>query len=270
MTATRAPGYIKVYRQMADPLDRYWNEPRTFSPWEARIDLLLQARFTATVYSTSHGADRLERGEFVGSLNFWAARWRWHRNKVARFLHALSRHGFLAVQRPGHHGTIYRVVKYDYYQGLEAPTGTPTGIGVGQQRDKREEGKEGEEGKKVVVGEIADASATYALRLTVAANNAVTARWGEQTNPFHHGQSYTLARDLDDAGVPIDVAASAIERLCAASAKSSPPKSVNWFREGILSAHRTPPARQPSRPIGGAPAPAKSEYGKMFSDGGAS
>lgn len=143
----RAPGYVMVYRSMTDPLDRYWNEKRTFSKWEARIDLIIQARWQPCAYTTTKGTDQLNRGEFVSSLRYLEARWGWDKNTVSRFLGALVKEGFLVRQRKGHTGTVYLVANYDRYQNpaerFGTVIGTANGTEKGHGRDKREEGKEG-------------------------------------------------------------------------------------------------------------------------------
>lgn len=103
----------------------------------------------------------------------------------------------------------------------------------------------------VVIGQPAD----FALQITIAANHAVTRKWGEQTQPFLHGQSYDLAQSLIDGGVPLDTAKASIAEQVEKSGRGAPPKSINWFRPGILSYHATQQQRaiQAANP---APAPA--------------
>lgn len=92
--------------------------------------------------------------------------------------------------------------------------------------------------KTVVVGEIAGVvigeTADYALQITIAANRAIGAKWGEQAHPLLHAQSYTLTDALEAAQVPLPLAKESIALQCERSLKASPPKSINWFREGIL------------------------------------
>jgi hypothetical protein len=82
----------------------------------------------------------------------------------------------------------------------------------------------------------ADAAADYATKLTVAANRAITARWGEQTRVLMAGQSYEIVSVLMDAGITIDEATESIRSQCEKSSKAFPPKSINWFRDGIIDA----------------------------------
>lgn len=116
--------------------------------------------------------------------------------------------------------------------------------------DNREQRSETE--NPVVVGEIAGVvigqPAEYALQATIAANRAVTARWGPQAHPYLHGQSYVLADALLEAGVPLDIARQSIASQCEKSQKASPPKSINWFKDGVLQDF----AEQQQRAIDGA------------------
>ena len=81
------------------------------------------------------------------------------------------------------------------------------------------------------------ANADYALQLTVAANHAITKRWGEQTHPLVLGQSYALTDELMTAGVPLDVAKASVALQCERSGKPVPPKAINWFKGGIIHHH---------------------------------
>jgi hypothetical protein len=138
----RAPGWILLHRSMADPRDRIWNHPSPFDVRSARIDLLLQARFTDGPYVTSHGVETLHRGEFVASLRYLAARWKWSKSRVERYLERCVGDEFISRQRAGQHGDVYLVVNYDYYQDMTADAGH-------QPRRKRDaSGTKDKEGKE--------------------------------------------------------------------------------------------------------------------------
>jgi hypothetical protein len=81
-----------------------------------------------------------------------------------------------------------------------------------------------------------DAAHDYATKLTVAANRAITARWGEQTRPLMAGQAYELVSTLMELGIAIVDASESIREQCSKSAKAFPPKAINWFKQGILDA----------------------------------
>ena len=75
---------------------------------------------------------------------------------------------------------------------------------------------------------------TTAQRLTIAANQATRAKFGEQTRTLLPGHAGTgeLVRCVEEAGVPIDFAERSIARQ--AGKPRQPVKSMAYFREGIL------------------------------------
>lgn len=117
-----------------------------------------------------------------------------------------------------------------------------------EQRSETERTVVGGEVVGIVIGQPAD----YAVAITIAANNAIRARWGEQTRVLVHGMSYELTRDLQEAGIPLDVARASIVDQVERSSKATPPSTINWFRPGILASH----AEQQQRALMGTqPAP---------------
>lgn len=79
----------------------------------------------------------------------------------------------------------------------------------------------------------------YRVRLTRAANEAVTAKWGEQPTPLMAGSGYALqlATDVRDAGVPIEFAVGVIgDVLARRPASEKPPRSMAYFRDAVLEA----------------------------------
>lgn len=99
--------------------------------------------------------------------------------------------------------------------------------------ERNEQSVVGGEVVGIVIGQPAD----YAVAITIAANNAIRARWGEQTRVLVHGASYELTRDLQEAGIPLDVARASIVDQVERSSKATPPSTINWFRPGILASH---------------------------------
>lgn len=77
----------------------------------------------------------------------------------------------------------------------------------------------------------------YAIGLVTSANNAVTARWGEQPNPYFHGTAGPLAVDLIAMGVELPVAQLAIESVCR-SKRGAKPGGIEYFRNAIVEAHQ--------------------------------
>lgn len=145
--SNRASGFIKYHRAMADAEDRVWNDPTPFCPRSARCDLILRARWSDGPFTTDYGIDLLKRGEFVGSLRFWARRWRWKKDRVARFLNRLEGDGFITRQRQGTHGAVYLIVNYARYQDDTRGDATAGETSLRQPRDadatKTKKGKKG-------------------------------------------------------------------------------------------------------------------------------
>lgn len=109
-------GYIKLYRGMTDnPL--WTSEP--FTAGQAWIDLLLAANFKATTIYVRKVKFRLERGQLAWSQVTMAKRWKWSRNKVARFIKDLEEEGMIEHQG-GHLTTVTTICNYSKYQANEA------------------------------------------------------------------------------------------------------------------------------------------------------
>lgn len=149
---TVAPrGFVKLARRAFSKAhgDRWWLEPRTFSKWEAWIDVIQLAQFQAYTYQTEHGPIALDRGEFIASLRFLAERWKWSVKQVRGFVEQAARIDRIRAQRKTQAGTVYVVVNYETYQGEGQAEGTPTvtpeGTPRAQQGHKNKKVKKGEE-----------------------------------------------------------------------------------------------------------------------------
>jgi hypothetical protein len=163
--------------------------------------------------------DALERHGFVRSYVVDGKRYgvipSFHEHQT---FHKTERHSTLPAPLANGESTVRHTA--DTVTGTVAVTGTEKVVGG-------------------VVGVVIGEAAEYALQLTITANHAITAKWGEQATPLFHGQSYQLADDCKAAGVPLDTAKASIRQQCEKSGKSTPPKGINWFRNGILDAHQT-------------------------------
>lgn len=138
-------GYIKLHRGIAD--NPIWTrEP--FSSGQAWVDLLLAANFKDTVIYIRKSKVRLERGQLAWSQLTMAKRWKWSRNRVARFLKDLEEEGMIE-QQSGHLTTITTICNYSKYQAFdtageapdEAPSGATGGATGGAQYKKVNKGK---------------------------------------------------------------------------------------------------------------------------------
>jgi hypothetical protein len=73
-----------------------------------------------------------------------------------------------------------------------------------------------------------------ALFLTICANRGITERWGEQPSPLVPSNALGLVEDLKASGVGAEVARLSIYRQCREMRHPRPPKSINYFRGGII------------------------------------
>jgi hypothetical protein len=108
-------GYLPVSRKLFTDDEPFWDEQRVFSRWEAWMDLIQQAAFEPRRRSLEGTVFHLQRGEVLGSLRFFAARWRWSEATVRRFLAQLRRMERISVTKATHAGTIYLLTNYETY-----------------------------------------------------------------------------------------------------------------------------------------------------------
>lgn len=138
-------GHIKLARKAFSPDhgDPFWLEARTFSRWEAWVDVIQLAAFKPYRYQTVRfGVVDLERGEFVASRRHLAERWRWTEKRVRVFVEQMVKTARVRAQRETKAGTVYLVVNYDTYQNTQRSEGPAKGPVKGhagaQQGPKRE------------------------------------------------------------------------------------------------------------------------------------
>ncbi|MBL3825132.1 MULTISPECIES: hypothetical protein [unclassified Marinobacter] len=153
-------GYIKLYRGLTEnPL---WNK-EPFSAGQAWIDLLLAANFKDSVIYIRKTKIRIGRGQLAWSQLTMAKRWKWSRNRVARFLKDLEEEGMIE-QQTGHLTTITSICNYEKYQAYDttgeaageatgeasdgAPSGASDGATGGAQYKKGNKGKKENKGNK--------------------------------------------------------------------------------------------------------------------------
>lgn len=136
-------GHVKLARKAfdADHGDPWWLEPRVFSRWEAWVDVIQMACFSAYKYVTKLCVLTLERGEFVASRRYLASRWKWTEKRVRHWLQSAEKGARLRAQRETPVGTVYLIVNYDTYQGgvsSEGPAkGPPKGQAGAQERSSK-------------------------------------------------------------------------------------------------------------------------------------
>ena len=76
-------GYIKIWRKIKS--HEYWKEPRTFSKFEAWMDLVMTA--AGLDYNLYYRGQliKLKRGQLVIAERIFAKRWGWSRERYRRF-----------------------------------------------------------------------------------------------------------------------------------------------------------------------------------------
>lgn len=119
-------GFIKLSRKVFS--NGLWNQNRTFSDWEAWIDLIQSARFEPNVGVVNVGVASIElhRGQLVGSVRYLAQRWTWGERKVRVFLSCLRKNGMVETDTVSGH-TVITLVNYDKYNSSseDTPKSTP-------------------------------------------------------------------------------------------------------------------------------------------------
>lgn len=139
-------------------MSRDWQEHDIFGADEfSRRDawawLIAQAAWKPSKVRIKGTTVALGRGELCFSIRFLAAKWRWSKSKVDRFLSTLRSEGMIATRsktgttagHPAGQGqAIITICNYDKFQSPlkgERDNAEPqTGTTAGQQRDKEEEG----------------------------------------------------------------------------------------------------------------------------------
>ena len=117
-------GYIKLWRKITEKPDWPGNEGRSFTKFEARIDMMLML-----ASGTTQGS--IERGSFEASLSFLAKRWLWSKGKARHFLNDLEAREELRLAKPEteraakHEKTQMSVCKYDHFNPIAEPENEP-------------------------------------------------------------------------------------------------------------------------------------------------
>lgn len=130
-------GWIKLHRSMFDN-DLWTAEP--FTKGQAWIDLIGHANHRPASIWIRGIEVRVERGQLAWSELTMAARWKWSRGKVRRYLRMLQDRG-MVVQQTNKITTVLTVCKYDTYQADKTANDTSDdtsgGTTDGQQTDNR-------------------------------------------------------------------------------------------------------------------------------------
>lgn len=125
MAKKKDKGWIKLYRQIADGY--IWKIPEPFDKRSAWIDLLLMANHEQRVVPLRTGATVVvNAGQLFTSTDHLAARWRWSRGKVIRYLKQLTEQQMVQVVGTAN-GTTISIIKYCLLQNGGTTVGTANG-----------------------------------------------------------------------------------------------------------------------------------------------
>lgn len=118
-----------------------------------------------------------KKGELDASLRFLAGEWNWAKTTVERFLKKCEKLGILVLKKCKINGTVQYVISY-YFSTLSAfstkVSGTASGTGVGQERDKVKSRKSEEKKDSPVSPQGDEPDWTDQARAEMAATGADT------------------------------------------------------------------------------------------------
>lgn len=106
--------YIPISRRLFE--HQFWCEERTYSRFEAWLDLIQSARFEDTKQLIGNRMIEVKRGQALVSLRFLAGRWQWSTKKVNSFLDLLIQDKMIIKETPKETGqTVITICNYDKY-----------------------------------------------------------------------------------------------------------------------------------------------------------
>ena len=108
--------YIVQRKVVTDPL--YYLEP--FTKWQAFHDMFRMANWDTGEIKDGQEIIKLKRGEFCHTENHLAAKWKWSRGKIRRFLKWCEKDNRITVRKTvqisGHPRIVVFVVNYNKHQ----------------------------------------------------------------------------------------------------------------------------------------------------------
>jgi DNA-binding MarR family transcriptional regulator len=115
-------GYIRLWRGYRQYPIYPLNQKKKFSPWEAFLDLSIEARGKDSPgFEFEKRIVHLKRGQLITSQRKLAKRWNWSRGSVTYFLGKLERRKIITVS-PSNLGRIYSIITFLNYNKLN-PSG---------------------------------------------------------------------------------------------------------------------------------------------------
>lgn len=137
--------FIPINRKLFD--HEFWDEKRSFSRFEAWMDLLQTARYEKEDKLEWIGGKQITygRGQLPSSIRFLKKRWNWGSiTKVERFLKVLQNKDMIVLEK-GQGQFVITICKYDFYNPIKNKERTVKGQQQGQQKDKSNKERNKEE-----------------------------------------------------------------------------------------------------------------------------
>lgn len=138
-------GWIKLHRKIMDTPE-WLAEP--FTRAQAWVDLLLLANYETGFIRKRGVMIAVERGQVGYSEDALAARWKWSRGKVRRFLSELTRLSRIVrrisektVQKKTSVSGLIQIINYDEYQANSTENGTEDGRKTVQEQEEYKKNK---------------------------------------------------------------------------------------------------------------------------------
>lgn len=107
-------GWIKLHRSIQN--NWIYKEKRTFSKFEAWIDLLLEANHKDNRLPLGNEIVECKRGQLIISIRKLCDRWNWSNTKVKNFLNLLQNDNMIDYFSDTKK-TVISIENYDFYQG---------------------------------------------------------------------------------------------------------------------------------------------------------
>lgn len=125
-------GWISLHRKIEDNWLYPTVEDRTFSKFEAWVDILLMVNHEDRKVMLGRDLIEVKKGQRITSLRKLARRWKWSRNKVSSFLELLDQDNMIELKKDTKK-TVITVVNYEVYQNDDVGKRTAKG----QQKDTK-------------------------------------------------------------------------------------------------------------------------------------
>lgn len=139
-------GWIKLHRSIKD--NWLYKEKRTFSKFEAWIDILMNANHTDNKIIFDGQLLEVKRGQLITSEVKLSNKWGWSRKKVRNFLELIEQDQMIIKTIVPNKCTIIEICNYDIYQKKDTTEDTSKDIGITSIEEIKEQQNEQQENNR--------------------------------------------------------------------------------------------------------------------------